>query len=210
MKVDVERVLGLVRRDLAWVEKDGQKLVKLIASRVYDTHVDDAWDALTNRERIPRWFMPIDGDLKLGGRYQLAGNAGGTITACEPPKHLAMTWEYGGMTTWVEVTLQSVASEKTRLTLEHTAPVDDKWNEYGPGATGVGWEGGLLGLDLYLANGGKEGVAKEGMKWAMSDEGKRFNRVASELWCKADIAFGTDPAKARSAADKTRAAYTGE
>jgi len=27
-----------------------------------------------------RWFLPIEGDLKLGGKYQLKGNAGGTIT----------------------------------------------------------------------------------------------------------------------------------
>ena len=65
-------------------------------TRLYDTSVDDLWDALTSKERIPRWFLPVEGDLKLGGRYQLKGNAGGTITACTPPNHFAATWEFGG------------------------------------------------------------------------------------------------------------------
>ena len=58
----------------------------VVASRSYDTDIDDLWEAITNAERIPRWFLPITGELRLGGRYQLQGNAGGTITACEPPR----------------------------------------------------------------------------------------------------------------------------
>ena len=46
------------------------------------------WDACTNAERIPRWFLPVSGDLRLGGRYQLEGNAGGTIERCDPPRSL--------------------------------------------------------------------------------------------------------------------------
>jgi hypothetical protein len=29
--------------------------------------------------------LPISGHLRLGGRYQLKGNSGGEITACDPP-----------------------------------------------------------------------------------------------------------------------------
>ena len=36
------------------------------------------------------------GDLRLGGRFQVEGNAGGEITACDAPKHFAITWEFGG------------------------------------------------------------------------------------------------------------------
>ena len=43
------------------------------------------WDACTDPERIGRWFLPVSGDLRLGGRYQLEGNAGGEILRCEPP-----------------------------------------------------------------------------------------------------------------------------
>ena len=56
----------------------------VILARTYDTTIDDLWDACTNPDRIPRWFLPISGDLRLNGRYQLEGNAGGTIERCEP------------------------------------------------------------------------------------------------------------------------------
>lgn len=52
--------------------------------RIYDAPIDDIWDALTDPERIGRWFLPISGDFRLGGRYQFEGNAGGEIRACAP------------------------------------------------------------------------------------------------------------------------------
>ncbi len=54
----------------------------------------ELWDAVTNAERIPRWFAAITGELKLGGRYQLEGNAGGDITRCDAPTAVDITWEY--------------------------------------------------------------------------------------------------------------------
>jgi peptidoglycan hydrolase CwlO-like protein len=36
--------------------------------RSYDAEIEELWDAVTNAERIPRWFAPITGELKLGGR----------------------------------------------------------------------------------------------------------------------------------------------
>ena len=86
MEIDVARVLGLVTRSVRNFEKDGKAASAVTLTRLYDTDVDDLWDALTSKERIPRWFLPVEGDLQLGGRYQLKGNAGGTITACTPPE----------------------------------------------------------------------------------------------------------------------------
>jgi hypothetical protein len=37
--------------------------------RVYGAPVPEVWDVCTNPERIPRWFVPIGGDLRLGGRF---------------------------------------------------------------------------------------------------------------------------------------------
>src|SRR5205823_15078446 len=84
MQIDVARVLGLVTRSVRNFEKDGKAASAVTLTRLYDTDVDDLWDAVTSKERIPRWFLPVEGDLRLGGRYQLKGNAGGTITACTP------------------------------------------------------------------------------------------------------------------------------
>ena len=60
-------------------------------TRTYGASVDDVWDAVTNPERIPRWFLPITGDLSVGGRYELRGNASGTIESCEPPHRFTAT-----------------------------------------------------------------------------------------------------------------------
>jgi uncharacterized protein YndB with AHSA1/START domain len=77
----------------------------LTISRVYDTPLEDLWDACTNPERIPRWFLPISGDLRPGGHYELEGNASGTIERCDAPHRLDATWEYGGQISWIELRL---------------------------------------------------------------------------------------------------------
>src|SRR6185437_5583927 len=80
--------LGAEFRQFLNRDHEGKPSRVVVAVRTYDTAPPDLWDALTNRERIPRWFLPIEGDLKLGGRYQLKGNAGGTITRCDTPHAL--------------------------------------------------------------------------------------------------------------------------
>jgi uncharacterized protein YndB with AHSA1/START domain len=208
MELDITSHLGNVAREVTSRERDGRPARAVVARRTYDTDIDDLWDALTSAERIPRWFMPITGDLKVGGRYQLEGNAGGEITACEPPTHLALTWEFGGEVTWVEVHL----SEKdggTLLELEHVAHVDERWGEFGPGAVGIGWESGLVGLGEHLSSGASVEPA-EAMAWLGSDQGKAFVRSCSDGWRDAAIADGDEPGAAQAAAARTTAAYTGE
>src|SRR5262245_57953551 len=94
--LDVVRVLGLVTRTLIEQEQQGKAEHVVVASRNYDTDIHDVWDALTNPERIPRWFLPISGELRVGGRYQLQGNAGGEIQSCTPPAELRISWEFAG------------------------------------------------------------------------------------------------------------------
>ena len=149
--MDLGRVIGAVTRVVGDREYEGKPAKVVVAKRTYDTTPDDLWDALTNAERIPRWFLPVSGDLRLGGRYQLKGNAGGTITQCEPPKSLGVTWEFGGQTSWVNVRLTARAAERTELELEHIAHVpDDFWRQFGPGAVGVGWDLALMGLGEHV------------------------------------------------------------
>jgi uncharacterized protein YndB with AHSA1/START domain len=210
MRVDVARTVGAVVREVRDVTHDGKPARMVVATRSYDTDLDDLWDALTNGERIPRWFLPVSGDLRLGGHYKFEGNAGGRIERCEKPKLLAVTWENGPMVSWLTLHL-SAKGRGAELRLEHTAHVPpEMWDQFGPGAVGVGWDGGLLGLERYLADAAGFGGPAEGMAWAMSDEGKAFNRACSDAWCAASIASGTDPAAARAAADRTTAFYTGE
>ena len=210
---DILQQVGVVVREVRRVRRDGKDARVVVASRACDTTAEDLWDALTNPERIPRWFLPVSGELKLGGRYQFQGNAGGEITACEPPRRVSVTWEGpGGPATWVTVTLEPEAADRTRLTLEHTAYVEggeEFWDRFGPGAVGVGWDGAIRGLALHIASGAAVD-AKAAMAWAMSDEGKAFNRSSAQAWGEAAIASGDDPDKARASARTTAAFYTGE
>ncbi|MGY3445317.1 MULTISPECIES: SRPBCC family protein [unclassified Bradyrhizobium] len=212
MKIDPVAYVGAVVRDVAVRERDGKPARAVIATRSYDTDIADLWDALTNPERIPRWFLPISGDLRLGGRYQFQGQAGGEITTCEPPRRLAVTWEAMGTISWVTVTLTDDNAGGTRLELEHLSLIEgDFWDRYGPGAVGVGWDLALMGLALYIAAGpGGQFDRAAAAAWPGSEEGKDFIRRSSADWCSASIKAGTDEAAARRAGANTTAFYCGE
>jgi uncharacterized protein YndB with AHSA1/START domain len=119
MEIDIAKQIGAVAREVASRDYEGKPARVVVASQTYSTTAEDLFEAITTAERIPRWFMPITGDLRLGGRYQLQGNAGGEILICEPPTHLRVTWEYGGETSWLEVWIEAVSPKSARLTLEH-------------------------------------------------------------------------------------------
>src|SRR6478609_9987264 len=147
----VADLVGAVQRRVETVQRDGRDARIAIARRTYDAAIDDVWDALTNPERIPRWFLPITGELRVGGRYQLQGNAGGVVERCDPPRSFAATWEFGGDVSSIEVRFDPAPAGGTVLTLEHVGHVDDEfWDRFGPGAVGLGWEGALLGLAGHL------------------------------------------------------------
>jgi uncharacterized protein YndB with AHSA1/START domain len=208
--LDVLRYIGAVTREIRTREYEGRPARVLLATCVYDTTTDDVWDAITNPERIQRWFLPISGDLRLGGRYQLEGNAGGEITTCDPPRMLNVTWEYAGQVSWVQVSLAELSDGGTSLRLEHIAHVpDDFWNQYGPGAVGVGWDLAMLGLGRHLETGASIDP-KEAADFHMTEGGKDFIIRSSDEWCRASIAAGTPEAAARDAAGRTTAFYTGQ
>lgn len=207
--IDVVHQINAVRRHVGSRVLETGEARTVTIGQAYDATVDEVWDACTNPERIPRWFLPISGDLRLGGRYQLEGNAGGTIQACDPPHGFAATWEYGGDVSWIEVRLSPEPAGGTRAEVEHIALLDDeRWAEFGPGAVGVGWDLGLMGLALHLRSGRAVDPA-EVASWSASDDGRRFVTLSSEGWRDASIAAGSDPAEAGAAAHRTTAAYTG-
>ncbi|MEV6640785.1 SRPBCC family protein [Amycolatopsis sp. NPDC051371] len=205
--IDVSHQISAVRRTLGDRVLEGKEARVLTISQVYDTDVDDLWDACTNPERIPRWFLPVSGELKLGGKYQLEGNACGTVERCDPPKSFAATWEFGGNVSWIEVRL-TPEGDGTRFELEHVAHIDERWDEFGPGAVGIGWDGALVGLVLHLSAPGTAVDPEAAMAWMMSPDGIRFMTASNEAWYEADVAAGADPAQAREAADRTLKAYT--
>lgn len=204
---------GLVLRAVDLSVRDGQPVRIVSGSRDYPTDNDDLWDAISNPERIKRWFAPVSGDFVVDSRYQIDGNAGGTIEHCEPPSMFSVTWEFADNVSWVEVTLQPL-EKGTRLTLKHILPQDaaseSHWQQYGPGATGVGWDLSFVGLGRFF-EAGETPVDHDAFEaWLASTPGKTFLRDCGSEWCKAHIESGEDDAVARRMADQTIAFYTGE
>ena len=208
MDINVESHLAAIQRSVSFLERDGRDASAVSLSRSFSATVEEVWDAVTNGDRIPRWFAPVSGDLEQGGRYQIAGNAGGVITACQRLSHFALAWEFGEDVSWVEVSVSGEGADSTRLTLTHTALLSEHWEQFGPGAVGVGWEMAFLGLALHVADPAAPKVDE--VEFATSPEGRAFIVGSSEGWAQAAVVAGTEPGVANAAAGRTAAFYTGE
>lgn len=205
--IDVIRQIEAVQREVGTGRLDAGEARVVRISRTYRARVADVWDALTDPQRIGRWFLPVSGDFRLGGSYQFEGNAGGRILECDRPNRLKVSWVFGppeAPASEVEVRLEPAGDDATRLVLEHTAIVpDEMWDQFGPGAVGVGWEGGLLGLELHLTGGG----VGDAIAWQMGPEGRDFNTRASVAWGEASRAAGADAATVAHNVSQTTAFY---
>lgn len=193
--IDIAREIQAVQREVGTGRLDAGEARTITLRRTYDAAIDDVWSALTTPERINRWFLPVSGDLRLGGTFQFEGNAGGSIVACDRPSRLLVTWGMGpaedpASASEVEIRLTPAGDETTMLELVHTAIFpDEMWQTFGPGAVGVGWEGGALGLALHFAG----GTIDDPAAWPFTDEGRAFYTASSERWGGANLAAGADP-----------------
>lgn len=208
--IDVPQQIDAVARQVGKRKLAKGKGRTVTLAQTYAAPIEDVWAACTEAERIPQWFLPVSGELRLGGQFQLEGNAGGTIERCEPPRAFDATWEFDGDVSWIELRLTPASDGGTALELTHIATGGGpQWAEYGPGAVGVGWDMALLGLGLLLAT-GKPVDGQETAAWLGSDGGHQFISLSSIRWGEASIAAGTDATSARDATDRTTAAYTGD
>ena len=79
---------------------DGQGIVRM-KSR-YSTDIDDLWSALTDPQRLARWYGKVEGDLTVGGEFTAivaasGWNGRGRVDVCDPPRKLGVTmWEQDG------------------------------------------------------------------------------------------------------------------
>src|SRR5690625_2272869 len=112
MGIDFEKSLGAVTHTVSELtKKDGKPVRNITLERSYSTTSNYLLDAVTNPERLERFFAPVSGELELNGQYQIKGNANGTITECVPPEFFAATWEFGGEVSWIEY----ASSQRRRL-----------------------------------------------------------------------------------------------
>jgi uncharacterized protein YndB with AHSA1/START domain len=207
--IDVDHQINAVQRTVAGRTLDAGEARVVTISQSYETDAADLWDACTDIERIPRWFLPLTGDLRVGGSYQLEGNAHGTVLTCDPPREFTATWEFGDAVSWIEVRIFDEGLHRSRFELQHIAHADDHWEQFGPGATGMGYDGALVGLTIHLST-GRSVEQSWGQEWMASEDGRRFTRKSGEAWYRANVAAGADDDWARAAADRCIAAYLGE
>jgi uncharacterized protein YndB with AHSA1/START domain len=177
----------------------------VLLRRRYGAPIEDVWNACTDPDRINRWFLPVTGDLHVGGTYQLKGNAGGEILHCRPPQWLNVTWVFGDSpASEVEVRLSPSEGGGTLFELEHAAVVDPKlWGEYGPGAVGVGWDLTLLGLSMHLDGESLEDLAA----WNATPEATECIVQSSQAWGAAHEAAGATASQAAAARENTTNFY---
>lgn len=181
--IDMLEHLNAMQRE---VSRTGET-VTVTMRRSYAAAPEELWDALTTPERMARWLMPVSGDLKPGGSFQLAGNAGGEVLECEPPQRFRVT--FGGETSLLEIRLTPGSDSTTQLELEHSmgeAPAPG-----GAGAlwVGPGWDGALMGLALYIA--GELPADANPTEMANSPEVVKYNELCVRAWIEAVRSSGT-------------------
>lgn len=166
--------------------------------------IADVWDACTTPDRLARWFLPVSGDLQQGGNFQLEGHAGGTITTCDPPHRLEVTWESADQSPGiVSLELTPVDDGNTELVLTHTVADDEWWGRFGPGAVGVGWDPPMIMLSVLLDG----GQVPTGEQFMNDPDTPELLRRSAGYWGAAHAASGADTEIADRAAARTREAY---
>jgi uncharacterized protein YndB with AHSA1/START domain len=163
-------------RSITPTEDDGH-VVRV--SRRYAAPVADVWAAWTDPGRTARWLGAVSGDLREGGEAVLVMTEDikvpCRITACDPPRRLAVTWCHPGEPeSAAEIRLRA-DGDGTILELEHARLRPGDAAGYG-----YGWEDFLDRLATLLAGGDPGAV-----DW---DESQR---VLRPLWEKAQVGEGT-------------------
>jgi len=203
---DFMDILLSTTRLVTTTQLNHQEATAVVLHHELSSPAHDVWAACTEPGRIQAWFLPISGDLAIGGHYALEGNASGEVLECNPGRSFRVSWVMGaGPDSELVVTVTPTNTDHALVELRHTATVDpDMMGTYGPGAVGVGWDATLLGLYQYL-RGIPTGPSNPLPPQAMHP----FFEASSDAWATAAIAHGAEADGARAAAVRTTAFYTG-
>ena len=212
--IDIVREIEAVQREVGEGRipaGDGQR--RSACSATYDAPIEDVWDALDG-PRADRPLVPAD-QRRLPARRSLPvrgqrGRRDRRVRPAEPAQGdlgVRRGERPGRRLGGRGPAVRRPATARRRLELEHTAVVpDEMWDQYGPGAVGVGWDRGLLGLALHL----RGGSVGDPIAWQVSAEGLDFATRSSEALGRGEPAAGADPeAVARSVANTTAFYTTG-
>jgi uncharacterized protein YndB with AHSA1/START domain len=143
---------------------------------VYDTDIEDLWEACTRPERLARWIAEVSGDLRVGGTihavFTSTWTGPGRVEVCEAPHHLLLTMEPGtDDETQMEAWLTQEGS-RTRLVVEERGlPVDKLYLH------GAGWQAHLEDLGRSLA----EHASAHPERWTEQTAAPAWRRRWDEL-----------------------------
>jgi uncharacterized protein YndB with AHSA1/START domain len=116
----------------------------------YDTDIADLWSALTDPERLARWIVEVDGDLRLGGEIRVSFTSGwdgeARIDVCDAPHRLLVTMSPGRDDETVIVAELVADGDRTDLVIEERGlPLDQV------ALHGAGWQVHVEDLGTHLA-----------------------------------------------------------
>jgi uncharacterized protein YndB with AHSA1/START domain len=126
---------------------------------VFDTGIDDLWDACTTPERLARWIGEVSGDLREGGHIHLSLTSTWTgparVEVCESPRHLLITMDPGAEDETQAEAWLTEEGDRTRLVVEERGLPRQGLHFYG-----AGWQAHLEDLGRALAGGSSEWKAR--------------------------------------------------
>ena len=128
-------------------EDDGAGTVRI--EDVFDTEIDDLWEAVTNPQRLARWLGTVEGDLRPGGTFSATFTSTwegpGRVEVCDAPHRLLLTLEPGtDDQTLVEAWL-TPDGDATRLVVEERGFPLDRVADHG-----AGWQVHIEDLRAHL------------------------------------------------------------
>jgi uncharacterized protein YndB with AHSA1/START domain len=97
---------------------------------VLDAPVEEVWEAITDPAQLAEWFAnKVQLDVREGGGGRFRWSNGETreaeVDTVEPLRRFGFTWaEPGDAPSYVELTLEEVDDEATRLTVVESAPAE--------------------------------------------------------------------------------------
>jgi uncharacterized protein YndB with AHSA1/START domain len=118
---------------------------------VFDTAIEDLWEACTDPERLARWIADVSGDLRVGGAFRARFTSGwegtGRVEVCEPPRRLVVRTTEDGESQehTIEATLTPEGDRTVLVIEERGLPAGEL------AAYGAGWQVHLEDLAASLA-----------------------------------------------------------
>ncbi|MGZ8745164.1 MAG: SRPBCC family protein [Nocardioides sp.] len=120
--------------DPAVALSDGRAELRI--EQTWETDAADLWDAVSNPERLARWFAPIIGAVTVGGEFGIHFDDGDvpdmTLLSCDPGA-FAFTWPTEAGSTEVRVEVLATGPTTSTLLLTHRLLPPASAPEYGAG-----------------------------------------------------------------------------